>query len=220
MRKYLKKKRFYIILFCLIGFLAITIFVLKKGILNIDNKSYEFINNNIINDNLTPIVKIFTNLGGALVLIGMSLIIMFIIKDKKISMAILINLISVFLLNQLMKLIFQRSRPDRLHWLINEIGYSFPSGHAMISMAYYGFLIYLVYTHINKKYKWILIILLSVIIILVGLSRIYLGVHYLSDILAGFLVSIAYLIIFVFCYNKYINSTKSLVKSTKKLSIL
>ena len=214
MKKYLKKKRFYIVLFCIIAFLVITIFILKNGVLGIDNKSYEFIKNNLISDNLTPYIKFFTNLGGALVLIGISIIIMFVIKNKKISMAILINLISVFLLNQLMKIIFQRERPDRLQWLVNEFGYSFPSGHAMVSMAYYGFLIYLVYTHINKKYKWILISILSLIIILVGISRIYLGVHYLSDILAGFLVSMAYLIIFIFCYNKFVNSTKSLVNST------
>ena len=208
MKRYLKKKRFYIILVSLIILLILTILVLKKGVLNIDSNSYNFIKNNFINDSLTPYIKIFTNLGGALILIIMSILIMFFIKDKKVSIAIIVNLVIVFLLNQGLKLIFQRARPDNVNWLVDEIGYSFPSGHAMVSMAFYGFLIYLTYKLINKKYKWFLIVLLSIIIIFVGISRIYLGVHYLSDILAGFLISLVYLIIFVSLYNRVINSKR------------
>ena len=209
MKRYLKKKRFYIILVSLIILLILTILVLKKGVLNIDSNSYNFIKNNFINDSLTPYIKIFTNLGGALILIIVSLLIMFFIKDKKVSIAIIINLVIVFLLNQGLKLIFQRARPDNVNWLVDEIGYSFPSGHAMVSMAFYGFLIYLTYKLINKKYKWFLIVFLSIIIIFVGISRIYLGVHYLSDILAGFLISLVYLIVFISLYNRVISKTKS-----------
>lgn len=78
-----------------------------------------------------------------------------------------------------------------------QVGYSFPSGHSMVSMAFYGFLIYLIYNNIKNKYiKWILISSLSILIILIGISRIYLGVHYTSDVLAGFLLSISYLVIY------------------------
>ena len=63
---------------------------------------------------------------------------------------------------------------------------------------YYGYLIYLIYCKVNNKFlKYGLIVLLVSLIILIGISRIYLGVHYTSDVLAGFLISIAYLIIYI-----------------------
>ena len=85
-----------------------------------------------------------------------------------------------------------------LYRLINVTGYSLPSGHSMVNTAFYGFLIYLVYKNVKNKYaKSSLIALLSVLIIAICISRIYLGVHYLSDVLAGFLIAISYLIIFI-----------------------
>ena len=75
----------------------------------------------------------------------------------------------------------------------------------MVSMAFYGYIIYLIYKYVENKYvKWILISLLSVLICLIGVSRIYLGVHYTSDVLAGFFVSISYLIIYIIAVNKLI----------------
>ena len=215
MKKILKKKRFYVLLLCLCLFLLIAILVLKKGILDIDNKSYEFIRNNLINDNLTPYVKIFTNLGGALLLAIISIIISLFIKNKKISIAIVINLILVAILNFIIKVIIQRERPLVDYWLVTENGYSFPSGHSAVSMAFYGFLIYLVYKHINSKYRFFLIILLVIIILFIGLSRIYLGVHYLSDVLAGFLFAIIYLMIYIYFYNKIMKKYDIIQKKEK-----
>jgi len=84
-------------------------------------------------------------------------------------------------------------------------GYSFPSGHSMISAAFYGFLIYLIYKKVkNKKLKITLIIVLSILIVSIGISRIYLGVHYTSDVLAGFTVSVSYLIIYTSIVKKFI----------------
>ena len=67
----------------------------------------------------------------------------------------------------------------------------------MVSMAFYGLLIYLIYTNVKNKYlKVILIVLLSLLIVMICISRIYLGVHYTSDVLAGFLMAISYLIVY------------------------
>ena len=83
-------------------------------------------------------------------------------------------------------------------------GYSFPSGHAMASLAFYGLLIYITKRLVKNKYLKILLITLNIaIIILIGVSRIYLGVHYLSDVLTGYSISIIYLLITTKLLNKY-----------------
>ena len=79
----------------------------------------------------------------------------------------------------------------------------------MVSMAFYGFIIYLIYKNIeNKTIKWSSIILLSILIILIGISRIYLGVHYTSDVLGGFLLAISYLIIYTGFVKRYVFDNK------------
>ena len=76
----------------------------------------------------------------------------------------------------------------------------------MASMAFYGFIIYLIYKSNleNKKIKIVLCTIIAFVIVLIGISRIYLGVHYASDVLAGFIISFTYLIIFInLVYNRY-----------------
>lgn len=212
MKQYIEKiKEFatknlkWIILFvCIVGFLLLAEDVFHKEIMNGDAIGYKFISTYLISDFATPIAKFITNFGGAIYLIGIASILFVVIKNKKIGIAIISNLAIVTILNQLLKIILQRPRPEEFR-IINESGYSFPSGHSMISMAFYGLLIYLIYKNIKNKYlKWSLIIVLGALIISIGISRIYLGVHYTSDVVAGFLIAISYLIVYTSIVNKFV----------------
>ncbi|HEY4550290.1 MAG TPA: phosphatase PAP2 family protein [Bacillus sp. (in: firmicutes)] len=126
------------------------------------------------------------------------------------------------LLNLWLKSFFERERPN-VNRIINADGFSFPSGHSMGSMTYYGFLIYLVLRSKRKPLSKLgLGILFCLVILLIGISRIYLGVHYPSDVLAGYMAGSVWLffcislleIIYLYKGNKY-QSTKSIQKKTE-----
>ena len=204
-KEFIVKNLKWIILFiCLIGFLALAEDVFNKEIMNGDIIGYKIISTFLISDFTTPIAKFITNFGGAIFLIVLTIVLFILIRNKKIRLSIFSNLVIITILNQLLKRILQRPRPTEYR-IIEETGYSFPSGHSMISMAFYGYLIYLIYKYVKNKYiKWISIILLSILICAIGISRIYLGVHYTSDVLGGFLISISYLIIYISAVNKFL----------------
>ena len=201
-KEFLIKNLKWIILFiCLIFFIDTAESVFHKEIMKRDIIGYNFISTYLISDKITPIAKFITNFGNAIFLIIIASILFITIKNKKIKISIPLNLIISATINFSLKNILQRPRPTEFR-IIDESGYSFPSGHSMVSMAFYGFLIYLIYKNVKNKYiKWGLIGFLAMLIILIGVSRIYLGVHYTSDVLAGFFVAISYLIIYVSVIN-------------------
>lgn len=196
----MKKFRIIIVCLCLLLFSVILFSVCKYGVLDIDNNVYNFISKNIMNDTLSSILKVVTHLGGVafIVLLGV-LCFMFCKKNR---WFITFDLVGCTVINQTIKHIVRRPRPNVLR-LVSESGYSFPSGHSMISVAFYGLVIYFVYKNINNKYlKWVLISLLSLLILTIGFSRIYVGVHYFTDVVGGFFLALAYLIVYIYIYNK------------------
>ena len=203
--KFIKNNWRWMLLFiCLIGFLALAEEVFHQEIMNGDIVGYDIVSKLFKFNVSTPIAKFITNFGGAIFVISLTTILFFVIKDKKIGISIITNLGIVTILNQIIKFTMQRPRPTEFR-IIEETGYSFPSGHSMVSLAFYGYLIYLIYKYINNKHlKRTLIIILSVLICIIGVSRIYLGVHYTSDVLGGFLISFAYLIIYIELVNKFV----------------
>ena len=200
----IKNLKWIILFICLIGFLALAEDVFNKEIMNGDIVGYNIVSKFLISDFTTPIAKFITNFGGAIFLIVLTMALFILIKNKKIGFSVFSNLVIITVLNQLLKRILQRPRPTEFR-IIEETGYSFPSGHSMVSMAFYGYLIYLIYKYVKNKYvKWISIGVLSLLICSIGISRIYLGVHYTSDVLGGFLISISYLIIYIGAVNKFL----------------
>lgn len=197
--KNLKKKKILIPLGVLsLLFIILTVLVCTNTIEPLDNATSSFIIS-IRSPELTNTMNIITNISGSYALIVFTTLFIILIKKKKYPLAITINLIAVFITSQLAKAIAERDRP--LDMLVSAPGYSYPSGHSMVGLAYFSFLSYLVIKYIpNKIVKIILPIVFTITILLVGFSRIYLGVHYLSDVLAGFLLGAIYLIIFINIY--------------------
>lgn len=108
------------------------------------------------------------------------------------AVVLLLSMGGIVVANTVLKFIFQRDRPTLWAHLVSETNFSFPSGHAMISI---GFAMALVAIFWNTKYRVITIVLAAIGTLLVGLSRLYLGVHYPSDILAGWCVSVAWVLL-------------------------
>ncbi len=200
--EFLKKNYLlFIIIICLVitGFILEDVY--EREILEFDKLAFSLFK--IRTPLLTKIFLIITSLGSPYVLIVLTLL-SFLLKNKKISFIITANLGLITIINQALKFIIKRPRPSDL-FLVVETGYSFPSGHSMVSLSFYGLLIYFIYKYFkNKKLKICLITLLSLIIVLIGVSRVYLGVHFVSDVISGFLLSLSYLIIFIKVINKFI----------------
>jgi undecaprenyl-diphosphatase len=209
MKKLLKyfRKHWKPIIFtiCLILFAVVVELLLKDKLKGFDAAVYNFIIQ-FKSDFLTKIMIIISFLCSFWFLLLISVIFMLACKKKRMVFYIVLNLLLCFLLNQTMKFTFLRNRPLDIN-LIIENGYSFPSGHSMLSLAFYGLFIYLIW-HLKKTRfeKLILVVPLLILVLLIGISRIYLGVHYASDVLAGYALSMAYLIIFIRLFYKKMKS--------------
>ena len=145
---------------------------------------------------LTSAAKVMTYLGNWQS-VTVLCIILLIIKPTRIRYGIPVSAgaISVTVINKIIKNLVRRERPDQIYHLIKQGGYSFPSGHSITSMFEFGILIYLVRANVqNRKAANVLTVIIAVCI---GLSRIYLGVHYPSDVLAGWALGIAVMMVVI-----------------------
>lgn len=208
-KMFIKNLKLILLFFCTIEFIALAEDVFNKEIMNGDIIGYKLMSHYLNSNFIMNLSKFVTNFGDAFILITITVLLILFLKNKKIGVSVGLNLIFITILNVILKNILQRPRPND-YQLVDVSGYSFPSGHSMVSMAFYGFLIYLIYKYIKNKYiKFSLIVFLSILIIIIGLSRIYLGVHYTSDVLAGFLIAISYLIIYIEVINKFLLEEKN-----------
>ena len=204
-----KNYKWIIAFLCLIIVLMMLEDIFENEQLTLDMVVYRLVILNLRSEPLTVIMKVITNLSSAYVLIAIAIGTLLFIKNKKIGLCVTGNLVIATLLNQLLKYIIQRPRPEGYR-LIAESGYSFPSGHSMVSMAFYGLIIYLIWKMVkNKRIKYVACGILGFLIPMIGFSRIYLGVHYASDVIGGFAISIVYLLLFT-------NMTRSILQLEKE----
>ena len=197
---------FMISVISLIGFSLMAVLIQGHHIVRFDSLVIAFIQG-FESPLLTKIMKVFTFIGSMSCVVVLSLMVLFFLYKVLKHRSELILFIAVVggsaILNGLLKQFFHRTRPD-LHRLIEIGGYSFPSGHAMNAFTVYGILTFLLWRHISTRFGRTILILFSMMMILmIGLSRIYLGVHYPSDIVGGYFASGCWLAIAIWFYQRY-----------------
>ena len=139
----------------------------------------------------------FLGISSITLLVFLICLIFWIFHPKKIvSFFVSFHLLFPFIISNVLKLIFQRERPEGIA-LTFEPGYSMPSSHAMVSIVFIGFLCFLFCRKMKNTHSKVFVLVLATLyIFLIGVSRVYLGVHYASDVLLGFLLGILYLLSF------------------------
>lgn len=197
----MKKRTNIIIIIALTILLIIEIILVKTNSFpQIDSFVYTLISNFITPVN-TAIFKFFSFFGSEIFIIILCLLVLFLFKKKSRGIGFTFILLLSTLFNQGLKLIVGRERPD-INQLVTESSYSFPSGHTMIITTIVGLFIFYLWN--NKKgsrtKKIVITIILTIIAFLVMLSRIYLGVHYFSDIIGGITASLLLLAIVYYYY--------------------
>lgn len=162
---------------------------------------------------LTFLAKGLSLIGSSKMVIGISLLTMvflYIVLKHRLELILFLWVeLGSQLLNTSMKIWFHRERPD-FHRLIEEVSYSFPSGHSMAAFSLYGVISYLLWRHLPRKRQRTILIICAVFMTLgIGLSRIYLGVHYPSDVIGGYAASGAWLMLSAGIFETYRNSRRS-----------
>ena len=210
-----------IIILLTLFFLALTVFVLiartivSHKMAHFDVSAFNYLDASINPEN-TGIMEFFTFLGTHWFLIPANIILslwfLFIEKKRWLSIKIPAIALSSVLLMAILKFTFERARPDNP--VILATGYSFPSGHALMSVTFYGLIIYIA----SEKFKTFLPKILTALffiflILFIGISRVYLRVHYASDVIAGFCVGFMWLMLSLWVIN-YVERTKRHLKKS------
>ncbi|MGN1402020.1 MAG: phosphatase PAP2 family protein [Bacillus sp. (in: firmicutes)] len=190
-----KKVRIYLfsmivlLIFFFVVFYEVAVRVQGNDIRSFDGQVIFYIQQNI-NDRLTSLMKAITFFGGKVWLTAATIVLSMVFAFRKLRYGVYLALTMLTggIFNLLLKHFFERERPD-LNPIIQVQGYSFPSGHSMSAIIFYTAII-VVLTRLARSHLLDVIIALvfAFIICMIGISRIYLGVHYPSDVVAGFAV--------------------------------
>jgi undecaprenyl-diphosphatase len=177
-------------------FATMVVMLLTNNVTSLDNSIYNIIISSK-SDVMTMFMTVITMMCNTEFIIVATLLLVLLIKNKKMGGMIASNVVLCSVINTIIKHIFLRPRPVGIK-LIEQGGYSFPSGHSMMAVAFYGLLIYIIWnTKWKNVWKIFTTTLLVILILLIGISRIYVGVHFASDVIAGLSISLSYLIIFI-----------------------
>ncbi|SFJ43252.1 undecaprenyl-diphosphatase [Paenibacillus sp. UNC496MF] len=158
-------------------------------------------------DALTSVAKTLSKIGSSSVVIPAVLVLAVflavVLRHRKELVLLIGGMLGSTLLNDALKPIYKRARPD-IHRIVEEQGYGFPSGHSMAAFTFYFLATYLLWRHLpNRGWRAALLVFSGIMIVSIGLSRVYLGVHYPTDILAGYWVSACWVTLCVRLFRRW-----------------
>jgi undecaprenyl-diphosphatase len=190
----------------LIVFSFLVYIISAKKIVQFDSAIISFVQG-FESPGLTSIMKLFSIIGDTPAVIVLSLVVLlflyFVLKHRTELILFVAAIIGSVVLNLILKYSFQRARPD-IHRLVEIAGYSFPSGHAMNACTVYTITSFLLWHNISTRTgRTILIIISTMMILSIGISRIYLGVHYPSDVIGGYFASGFWITIAIWFFQKH-----------------
>lgn len=182
---------------CLVVFVYLLVVVLKGKFMRIDRLCHSLFVEKLRSPALTVVMKAVSNLASVPFIVG-ALIAAFVWAPCRLWVVYAaVNVGTISAIDQILKVLVRRPRPQGFR-LVEVPGLSFPSGHSMAAMAFYGYGIWLTQSAAGGFSSGLLItVVLACVILAIGVSRIYLGVHYASDVLGGFSLALAWLILFV-----------------------
>jgi membrane-associated phospholipid phosphatase len=200
-----------VFIIALIAFIFITNEIFRLKDTNFDTSVFAMIHPYITNT-LTRIMRLVTYFAtpNFLVPANVLLCLFFLLVTKHNWYSLKIPVVSLgsLIVMSSLKLYFSRPRPSNPVYQAAR-GFSYPSGHAMLAMTFYGILIYLVWKNIRQKgLRLVLTVLLLIIILLIGFSRVYLRVHFASDVLAGYCMGLMWLVVSLWTIQKIETYTK------------
>lgn len=188
-----------LLLMAIIAFAFLTIFVKNTPYFFID-LSVSRIVQRISGEYFALLMYMLSFLGdhiGAMILIFTGCAVLYFMKKPHQSFVLFFSSLGITLLGYIIKFAVARPRPDPS--LINNFTEytgkdSFPSGHVLFFIGYFGFLFYLTFVHVERKiWRTVILLILFILLILIGLSRIYLGAHWVSDVLGSYLIGFVWL---------------------------
>lgn len=198
-----KNKMLVLMIFCVLTFAHFAYRIVNGSTIYLDKIAENIL---AINSNSTFVKPwiFITDFGGQEIVIGFIVVMLvaFVYYFKDRTAALLFPLIvgGSHILNSILKGLFERPRPE-INTIVYEHGLSFPSGHSMTGLVCYGFVGYIIYKRCQKQsVKLQVTLFFSVLIGLIGCSRIVLGAHYFSDVISGFSAGAVYLIMTIKAY--------------------
>ena len=146
---------------------------------------------------LTAIMRGVSLFGSEVILVPLGAILVWRLvaaKRRRAAVVFAVAALGAEALDQIMKLLFYRPRPEPFFGLASPVTHSFPSGHAMVSCCFFGVLAVILAARQPSRLKRIAIFAAAALLVaLMGFSRVYLGLHYPSDVLAGYAAAVVWL---------------------------